>query len=570
MKHRTIIILAVLFSTILALILRLIPLPELWNTGNIIGGPDSWYYLRMIETLMQNGIQPYADLFLNYGISQDMSARFCIYPVFSAALGILSGLQGVELTNLLCFVPAVFGALLVPVGYFVGKHYGDRTLGVLTALFIGVAGGELFARTLYGYTDHHASEILFSLLFCAAYVGALMKVKEYLQVVEHRIVSRGFWMRIFLPYILFYGALSGAALALALNASITLLWFGLFAGIFSVLQFIVELIQRRPWQYLLWVDALTVGVSALICALAGRWQYTYGTILSYIPGIGGGIPTIIYGSSDKYDVIAETVSGTFSRGILMFNFGCILALAGFVIVLIAYLRHRRPEHLFLLVWSVGMFYGTLMHVRWEYFFGVNIAILSAICIWYVVKQARAHDTDKRIRGTLLLFAVLCSVMFVGLSCYSDVANARLYIDETQCPDGVFAACEWLKENTPATGDYSVFSWGDYGYQIAAIADRAVITNAGWGNSGYAAKILLSDDEEYICAQLDEKDVRYLLITEQMASDSWINAYKVYAGDADADSDTSFIRQLAAGKSFDFLKPVFEKDGTWIFLYNHCK
>ena len=67
-----------------------------------------------------------------------------------ANLGIYLSKQGyrVALIDAVSWTPAVLGALMVPVMFFLGKKLGDWKTGLLAGLFIAVIGGQFFARSI--------------------------------------------------------------------------------------------------------------------------------------------------------------------------------------------------------------------------------------------------------------------------------------------------------------------------------------------------------------------------------------------------------------------------------------
>jgi len=56
------------------------------------------------------------------------------------------------------YFPAVLGALTTIPVYVVGKEVFDRNAGLLSAALVAILPGQFLARSLLGFTDHHAAE----------------------------------------------------------------------------------------------------------------------------------------------------------------------------------------------------------------------------------------------------------------------------------------------------------------------------------------------------------------------------------------------------------------------------
>ena len=164
----------VLILTVLAFWIRALPFSDLAGTGNMIAGPDAWYNLRLIEIALANnfGYIHFEPMTL-YPTGQEIVWG----PLFTWIASAVVALTGVgtrpEVIDAAGWVPALLGAVMVPVMYWFGSRIGNWKTGLISALFIAVIGGQYLSRSLYGHLDHHIAETLFSTLFCLLYVVAL-------------------------------------------------------------------------------------------------------------------------------------------------------------------------------------------------------------------------------------------------------------------------------------------------------------------------------------------------------------------------------------------------------------
>ena len=613
----------VLLLTVIALAIRLLPMGDLVGTGDMIAGPDAWYNLRLVEVLLASGgfISFEAMTLFPYG--QDI-VWGPLFTYISAFFGIFAGDAGrIALIDAVSWVPAILGALMVPVMFFIGKKLGDWKTGLLAGLFIAVVGGQFFSRTLYGHFDHHVAETLFSTLFVLCYVLGLANLNG-------KEISLKNPSSLKLPLI--FGVLSGIAYLLSLLTMTTLVAFGLFAAVFTLVQFILDFKSGKTTEYLLIVNILTFGIGTLglliygirdfgfgfydyslalliaqilvilgtvflyslqnVIAKIGKTWYIYLASIAGVAAVGILAMWIIlpdlfnsmignllqfFTNSETAATIQEMSSWSFDLAASAFNVGLLLALGGFAVLIWQVVRRQNPAALFVLIWSLFMFLATVAHIRWEYFFAVNIALLSAVFVSWAItfaadevkkifgkkqrevsaekkgkkgKRAVAAASDKPdvLKIGVLAVTILISVIFVGISSVSAVETASVYGKYGVTEPDWIEACEWISENTPDTGinyntlytrekfsypdsAYGILSWWDYGHYITTIGERIPNSNpfqAGVSGTYGAAQILTETDEEIVAKKLGHLGTKYVMTDYQMAGGKY-PAMAIWAG-----------------------------------------
>jgi len=612
---------AVLLLTVIALAIRLLPMGDLIGTGDMIAGPDAWYNLRLVEVLLASGgfISFEAMTLFPYGQEIVWGPLF---TYISAFFGMFAGDAGrTALIDAVSWVPAVLGALMVPVMFFLGKKLGDWKTGLLAGLFIAVIGGQFFSRTLYGHFDHHVAETLFSTLFALCYVLAL----AYLQGKEVSITDK---RSLILPLIL--GAVSGIAYFLGLLTMTTLVIFGMFAAVFTLIQFVLDVKSGKPTEYLLVLNVLTFGIGALglliygikntgfsftsysVALLLAQILVILGTVFLYalqkviakiekpwyiylasiagvavvgilvlrlvLPDLFSSMLTNLltfFANTETAATVQEMSSWSFDLAASAFNVGLLLALGGFAVLVWKIIRDKSPAALFVLIWSLFMFLATAAHIRWEYFFAVNIALLAAVCVSWAISFAGAEvaklfgkkqpvEEPKAKKGRkaaatksekpdvlkigVLAVVILVSVIFVGISSVSAVETASVYGKYGVTEPDWIEACEWISANTPDTGinyntlytrdgfsypdsAYGILSWWDYGHYITTIGERIPNSNpfqAGVSGIYGVAQILTETDEEIVSKKLEHLGTNYVMTDYQMAGGKY-PAMAIWAG-----------------------------------------
>ena len=601
---------ALLLITVLALAVRLLPMGDLISTGDMIAGPDAWYNLRLVEVMLASGGFIFFEPMTLFPYGQDI-VWGPLFTCISALFGLFAGEAGrIALIDAVSWVPAVLGSLMVPVMFYLGKKLGDWKTGLLAGLFIAVIGGQFFSRTLYGHFDHHVAETLFSTLFVLCYVLALVHLSG-------KEISFKKPVTLKLPLIL--GIISGVAYLLGLLTMTTLVVFGLFAAVFTLIQFILDAKSGRPTEYLLVINTLTFGVAVLGLLVYGikntGFSFTsysialflvqiiviLGTIFLYVlqkgvakvdkiwyiyPASITGVAILgilllwfimpdlfnsmlssllqFFTNSETAATIQEMSSWSFDLAASAFNVGLLLALGGFAVLVWQVVRRQSPAALFVLIWSLFMFLATVAHIRWEYFFAVNIALLSAVFVSWAItfaadevkklfgkkQQESAEPKGKKgkkpvssasqkpdvLKIGILAVVVVLAVVFTGISAVTAVQSASVYGQVGTTEKDWIEATEWLVEGTPETGidyyklyeregfsypneAYGVMSWWDYGHYITTIGERIPNSNpfqAGVSGSYGAAQVLTATDENAVVQKLDHLGTKYVMTDYQMA------------------------------------------------------
>jgi asparagine N-glycosylation enzyme membrane subunit Stt3 len=130
-------------------------------------GPDPYYNVRLVKGLYETGEYPYyfdSDPLLNYPIG----ARGARAPLFNMmAMGFSRVLAPfMEETEAIgysmLFVPALFGALIVFVVYFIGKELFNKKAGIIGAFFIAIIPIHLGSGhgSAFGLFDHDSFNLL--------------------------------------------------------------------------------------------------------------------------------------------------------------------------------------------------------------------------------------------------------------------------------------------------------------------------------------------------------------------------------------------------------------------------
>jgi oligosaccharyl transferase (archaeosortase A-associated) len=436
-NHRTqlIIGLVALFCAF-ALWLRLLPMLNMGNTDVLmmVASDDPLYNLRQVEQILAN--------FPNYAWYDPMSLFptgmsvpwGSLFPTIIAVFCLITGATTrPEIISTGLLIPPLMGVMIVAIMYFVGKNCGDWKTGLLASGFTAIVSGQFFYRSFYGYMDHHIAEVLFSTIFCLLYMSAVFSEKD-IKIDLKNISSY--------KKTLLLAGLTGIAYLLGLFVMPTMVLFAMIVGIFTIIQFVIDVIKGKTSEYLLVINTVIFSI-AIIGLLAYGLKdagvnlifYSIGHVYAYLALIGGtgflyGVarfvkekdwyyyPAALIGSGIVFSLILFIaspqlynlfISSLFSffgqqavtntvqeaRGWapdlawFTFNYGLILMAGGALVMLYNNLKDEHPHQIFALVWSLIMLISTWQHIRYEYYLAVNVALLSAVCVSFTIEYAWA-------------------------------------------------------------------------------------------------------------------------------------------------------------------------------------
>jgi oligosaccharyl transferase (archaeosortase A-associated) len=422
-SRRTVLILVTLSCCIGAsFILHFLPYFQMDPASyGILKDPDVWYNYRQIEVMVSH--------FPQYNWFDPMTAypfgKYIdwgpVFPFLASVLCLLTGAsQRVDLIFISSWLPILISLVMIPVVFGITRIISGWKAGIIAAIFITVISGQYFYSSSFGVVDHHIAEVLFTSLFCFFFLYAI-KDRDTFRIDFRRPDTL---VPVALP-----SFLAGISMAAGLLVVPTVMFFVFILGIYSVLQFLWDIIQERSSEYLLLANGIIalcslaglvlVGVHspvyslatysmapvhAFIVLLGGTFLlYLYSLIsrkkplmflglvlLTAILGFGGAValggemlPSALstaqtfFGNTFGIFSIQELRPWSLAEAWADFNIGIILSIAGFVVLTIAMVKKKCEGHLFVLVWGTIVFFATIKYSRFEYFSAVIVAIFSA-------------------------------------------------------------------------------------------------------------------------------------------------------------------------------------------------
>lgn len=434
----------------LALAVRLIPLAYSFMGNQVIFPEfDTYYHMRRITyTIMHFPIANIFDSYVNYPNGY-MVGWPPLLDVIAASLSMIFGLGHpdrftIEVVS--AMVPVVMGLLSIVLVYcFVRKAMNEKA-ALIAALVMAILPASVF-RTIFGFIDHHALEVLISLTMYLLFMAGISTAQNEKLTFSGLLGSRK---------VMILAGLSGVALACMIFAWDGAPVFASVIALYAFVQYAYDSYNRINSDYLTVTGMITSMVALAIVApfaatsymgqrmeisalylswfhiiyLAGLiifflfmgmlsktlssrgspWYYT--PLLSAVTGviaifvlkfsmpaffenIEGGV-SFLAGNGRVVETIVETeplfmYGGDFSFLIPWTYLSTTLILA--TLGLLAYImldlhgRKARNIEIFLIVWTLIIIILGLLQKRFIYLLAVNVSIFSGYAIYQALKIA---------------------------------------------------------------------------------------------------------------------------------------------------------------------------------------
>jgi dolichyl-diphosphooligosaccharide--protein glycosyltransferase len=438
-KNQIIIALTILLLIFLfTLWIRVLPLLNLGSTDilNIVGSDDPMFSLRQVDQMLAN----YPAYAWYEAMSLFPSGQVVPWgPLFTWITTTVVMISGAatrnEIISVALWIPPLMAAVMVPAMFILVRKLAGWKAGLCAAALVAVVGGQYFFRALAGYLDHHIAEVLFSTLFCIAYIYALAYFREH--TIDFK--NKETWK---VPLLL--SALAGIGYFLGYLTMPTMILFAAIVAVSTVVISVVDFYHGKPGEYLVFLNTVAFGIAAVLSLVVsllsggfsegfGFYLYTLAHPIAYlliiigtwvlywlaqfakgksrviypasiiglgfiaflglfliVPDLYGsfvGSIEVFFGFNPYAKTVQEARPWTLGEAWQVFNFGILLMIGGILVLLYENVKKYRAEHIFVLVWSLFIIIAAFRQIRYEYYIAVNIAVLGGICVSYFLERA---------------------------------------------------------------------------------------------------------------------------------------------------------------------------------------
>lgn len=523
---------------------------------DVLGGPrvnfletDAWYHVRLAETQVRNfphriTVDPYASVNGQY-VPVAPLLDTTIATVAFATHGRSATTEQIE--RIAAFIPAIAGVLGVFAVWALATIAFDRRAGLIAGLLAAILPGHFLDRTLIGFVDHHALEVLWSIatLACIAFgsaIGAGISLGLYLLAWA----SGAYFVFILAVWIVLTALLAPKRRETATR----------FTAIMSLIALVMVLAFQDPglYRYNTQLAALA-GLLALSVAL----MYMAGRVIRGLVIVGRVTILLLATAWFVMPALVQQVIGDVSRfrpdptrmavlearplflytgnwdwsqPWIFFRSGFYVGLIAVVSLAISTIRSRRVDHLLIVCFTVANYLATVGQNRFGYYLvpatAVVIGWLATVVLdWGGVPHA--DNPSPKVRPRIIFQREIAVIAIAGLAIAPNIVPAAITTTRIGgMPQYWFEAMTWLRQQTPqpfASADYyyarygntitpasfSIMNWWDQGYWIAQTARRVPVSNPTQNGADTAARFLTSTDEARAMAMLAENRSRYVIV-----------------------------------------------------------
>ena len=518
---------------------------------------DAWYHVR----LAQNQVVNYPHRVTTDPYAAPGGQYVAVAPLLDTIIAtIVFVTQGRDasadyIERVAAIVPAVVGVLAVAAVWALATLAFDRRAGFIAGFLAAVLPGHFLDRTLVGFVDHHALEVLLSMATLAALVAAFAQ-RHVLGSIAAGILlglyllswaSGAYFVAILTLWVVLsavvarsedtpaIGRIASITAAVALAIVLVFQDPGLFryntqlaalAG-FLVASLAVMLFARRI------VMALAVLAAAGLVIGAGAWLFAPSLVQQVTIDLNRFRPDPTrMAVLEARPLFLYSGNWEWSQPWAFFRSGFYVGVVAVLALAASLWRSRRADHLLIVCFTVANFLATLGQNRFGYYLVPSVAVVIG---WLAVRildwggVPHAGDPEPKRRQSFPLQRELAVILVAGAIVAPNLVTAALTTTRVGgMPDHWFNAMQWLRQNTPEPfGDaeyflqryegaarpaaYSIMNWWDQGYWIVQTARRVPVANPTQGGAPAAAQFLTATDEAEALSIVNAQQARYVLV-----------------------------------------------------------
>lgn len=510
---------------------------------------DAWYHVRLAESQVRNfphrvTVDPYASPDGQYVAVAPLLDTIVATTVFVTA-GHNASTEHIE--RVAAIIPAIVGMLAVVAVWALATVAFDRRAGFIAGLLAAVLPGHFLDRSLVGFVDHHALEVLLSFATLA-------------------------WVA--------YGSPIGAGIALGLYL---LAWASgsYFVAILAVWMIVTAIVApKRRAAAAQFTAAMTVIALGIVVAFQDPELYRYNTQVAALIGLLLVSATIFYFADQLAKVlgiaavaavgvpavtwmlapalVTQVVSDvsrfspdptrmavlearplflyqgnwSWEQPWIFFRSGFYAGLVAVVGLAVVTWRSKRVDHILILCFTIANYAATFGQNRFGYYLVPATAVVISWMAIRILDLGGVPHADHPAPKPQLAFPFqreIAVIAVAGLLIAPNLVPAALTTTRAGgMPQHWFDAMQWLKTQTPepfASPDhyparytnpqpkasFTIMNWWDQGYWITQTAHRVPVSNPTQSGAPDAAKFLTATDESTALELMARNRSKYALL-----------------------------------------------------------
>ena len=510
---------------------------------------DAWYHVRLAESQARN----FPHRVTNDPYAAPAGQYVAVAPLLDTIIATTAFLtQGrhastAYIERVAAFVPAIVGVLAVAAVWWLATIAFDRRAGFFAGLLAAVLPGHFLDRTLIGFVDHHALEVLlsFATLGCIAYgsaIGAGVALGLYLLA----------WASgSYFVFILALWLVLAAIIAPERRASV-----GRFTAAAGAIALAIVVVFQDPglFRYNTQLAALAglIAIALVVMYFAGRLVQVIGVVAVVsvasvlivwlaLPGLFNQVATDL--NRFRPDLTRMAVlearplflySGNWqwAQPWIFFRSGFYVGLVAVAGLAWATVRSRRVDHLLIVCFTIANYLATLGQNRFGYYL---VPATAVVISWLAVRildwggVPHADNPHPTVKSRLPFRRELAVITVAGVIIAPNLVPAAITTTRSGgMPQYWFDTMQWLRTNTPepfgsadhyyarypkseAPASFSVMNWWDQGYWIVQTARRVPVSNPTQGGATTSARFLTATTEQDALAILAREHSKYVVV-----------------------------------------------------------
>jgi asparagine N-glycosylation enzyme membrane subunit Stt3 len=542
---------------VLAVILTVAAGLRVWAPwDDVLGGSrvnfletDAWYHVRLAESQVRNfphrvTVDPYA------APNGQYVAVAPLLDTVIATTAFVTGGRGASteyIERVAAVVPAVVGVLAVAAVWALATIAFDRRAGLIAGLLAAILPGHFLDRTLIGFVDHHALEVLlsFATLACIAFgsaIGAGICLGLYLLAWA----SGSYFVTILAVWMVITAIAAPARRESAAR----------FSAISGIVALVVVVVFQDPGLYR--YNTQIAALAGLI--LVSATVFYFADHLAKVLGIGAIAAAIALGATwlllpDLVNQVVSDVSRfrpdptrmavlearplflyqgnwTWLQPWIFFRSGFYAGLVAVAALAIVTWRSKRVDHILIVCFTLANYLATIGQNRFGYYLVPSTAVVIG---WLAVRLLdwggvpHADNPAPKVRQRIPFQRELAVIVVAGLLIAPNLVTAAVTTTRGGgMPQYWFETMEWLKTKTPEPftspdfyharygttnppASYSIMNWWDQGYWITQTAHRVPVSNPTQSGASESAAFLTATDETAALEILARHRAKYVLL-----------------------------------------------------------
>jgi oligosaccharyl transferase (archaeosortase A-associated) len=519
---------------------------------------DAWYHVRLAEHQVRNfphrlTTDPYAAPGGQY-VAVAPLLDTTIATVAFVTAGRDASTDYIE--RIAALVPAIVGVLAVAAVWALATLAFDRRAGLIAGVLAAVLPGHFLDRSLVGFVDHHALEVLLSFATLVALVLAIRRGGNLRIAIGAGVclglyllawASGSYFVAILTVWVVAAAVVSPSAEA-AISASVTAIVAGTALAVVLLFQ------DPNLFRYNTQIAALTGLLLASIIVMFFAPRITVATAsvaVASVMIVGLAwvlLPDLVQQVTidirrfrpdptrmavlEARPLFLYTGNWSWSQPWIFFRSGFYAGIVAVVGLSIALWRSRRSDHLLIVLFTIANYLATVGQNRFGYYLVPATAVVCGwLATWILDRGGVPHagNPAPTVPEILPFQRELAVIVVAGAIVAPNLVPAAITTTRVGgMPNAWFAAMQWLRANTPEPfgnpdyfytrygrdiplASFTIMNWWDQGYWVVQTARRVPVSNPTQGGAPASARFLTETDEAEAMEMLAAQRSRYVMV-----------------------------------------------------------